>query len=178
VKETAERRATFDRATLEAAVTSDAISVCSVRVGTGVFGIDTRQIREVLGKAVLQRVPLAPWHVAGVTSYRGDVLSAVSLRALLGMERWHGASCVVVMEDTEYGDRFGLAVDGMGGVTTVSASTHEANPSTLDDRGKALFAGAYPVATGLIVMLDPLRLRHSRLAESGIFDRRTEGVEG
>jgi hypothetical protein len=30
----------------------------------------------------------------------------------------------------------------------------------------------------LIVMLDPLRLRHSRLAESGIFDRRTEGVEG
>jgi len=157
---------------------SDAISVCSVRVGTGVFGIDTRQIREVLSKSVLQRVPLAPWHHAGIASYRGDVLSAVSLRALLGMEPWRGPSYVVVMEDTDYGDRFGLAVDGMGGVTAVSALTHEANPSTLDDRGKALFAGAYPVETGLIVMLDPLRLRDARLAESGIFNRRTEGVEG
>ena len=63
------------------------VSICSLRVGTGLFGIDTRQIREVLGTTAPQRVPLAPEYIAGVVPYRGDVLTTVSFRALLGLER-------------------------------------------------------------------------------------------
>jgi len=158
-------------------VRSDVISVCSVRAGTGVFGIDMRRIREVLGKTLLQRVPLAPEYIAGVAPYRGEVLTTLSLRALLVMEESEAASYVVVMEDMEYGDLLGLAVDGMAGVAMVSERTREANPSTLDERSKALFAGAYQIGTGLVAMLDPSQLRHSRLVECGIFDRRTERNE-
>jgi purine-binding chemotaxis protein CheW len=153
----------------------DAISVCLVRVDGQVFGIDTRQIREVLGKTVLQPVPLAPEYVAGVASYRGEVLSTVSLRVLLGMEKWSGASYVVVLEDAEDDLRFGLAVDGMGGVAMVSRQTLEPNPSTLDARSKALFAGAYQVSEELVAMLDLFRLRHSRLPGGEIFEGRNEG---
>ena len=67
---------------------------CSLRAGTGCLRIDTRQIREVLGATAPQRVPLAPAYIAGVVPYRGEVLTTVSLRALLGLEDGPGrAAC-------------------------------------------------------------------------------------
>ena len=147
----------------------NAVSICSLRVGTGLFGIDTRQIREVLGTTSPQRVPLAPKYIAGVVPYRGEVLTTVSFRALLGLERWAGANCVLVFEDEENEERFGLMVDGVGGVIAVGRSALEANPSGLDARSQELFDGAYKLQSGLMVRLDPQRLRPSRLAESGLF---------
>jgi len=146
-----------------------AASLCSLRAGLGVFGIETRQIREVLGKTAPQRVPLAPDYIAGVVPYRGEVLTAVSLRSLLGLERSSGASCVLVLDDEADGERFGLMVDGVGGVVTMGRDALEANPSALDARSMALFDGAYRMDSGLMVRLEPGRLRPSRLAESGLF---------
>lgn len=148
---------------------ADVVSLCSLRAGEGLFGIDTRQIREVLGNTTPQRVPLAPAFIAGVVPYRGEVLTTVCLRALLGMEAWGGATCVLVLEDEENEERFGLMVDGVGGVMTVAADALEANPSALDARSMTLFAGAYRTEAGLMVRLEPRRLRPSRLAESELF---------
>jgi purine-binding chemotaxis protein CheW len=143
------------------------VSLCSLRAGGALFGIDTRRIREVLGKTRPQRVPLAPEYIAGVVPYRGEVLTTVSFRALLGMPAWHETCCVLVLEDTGSEER--LAVDGVGGVVTVDRSMLQGNPTTLDVRGRTLFDGAYRLGTGLIVRLDPLALRPGRLAESGLF---------
>jgi purine-binding chemotaxis protein CheW len=147
----------------------DTLSICSLRVGTGLFGIDTRQIREVLGTTVPRCVPLAPPYIAGVLPYRGEVLTTVCFRALLGLECWAGANCVLVFDDEQNEERFGLMVDGIGGVIAVEPSALEANPSGLDARSQELFDGAYKLPSGLMVRLDPQRLRPSRLAESGLF---------
>ena len=69
------------------------MSLCSLYAGSESFGIDTRKIREVLGERDLQRVPMAPAFIAGVVPYRGEVLTTVNLRALLGMERTRGGLC-------------------------------------------------------------------------------------
>jgi purine-binding chemotaxis protein CheW len=148
---------------------ADVVSLCSLRAGTRMFGIDTRQIREVMGRTTPQRVPLAPEFIAGVVPYRGEVLTTVSLRALLGMERWEGVNCVLVLDDEEDEERFGLMVDGVGGVVTMDPGALEANPSALDARSEALFDGAYRMKEGLMVRLEPRQLRPSRLAESGLF---------
>jgi purine-binding chemotaxis protein CheW len=152
--------------TVEKAVADacDGITMCSLRAGDGLFGIDTRQIWEVLGKTTPQRVPLAPEYIAGVVPYRGEVLTTVSLRALLGLEPWAGANCVLVLEEEEEEERFGLMVDGVGGVVTLAADALEANPSALDARRAALFDGAFKMKPGLMVRLEPRRLRPSRLA--------------
>ena len=51
----------------------------------------------------------------------------------------------------------------MGEVLTVSSAEYEPNPSTLDERSRALFAGAYKLKDSLLVMLDPERLDPMRL---------------
>jgi purine-binding chemotaxis protein CheW len=49
-------------------------------------------------------------------------------------------------------------------VLTVTAAEYEPNPSTLEERRRTLFAGAYKLKNGLMVMLDPDRLDPMRLA--------------
>ncbi len=56
------------------------------------------------------------------------------------------------------GGCFGLLVDSVGEVLTVSAADHEPNPSILDERRRGLLAGAYKLKDSLLVMLDPERL--------------------
>jgi purine-binding chemotaxis protein CheW len=154
---------------------SEVVSLCSFYAGSGVFGIDTRKICEVLGERDLHCVPMAPAFVAGIVPYRGDVLTTVNFRALLGLGERAGRSCVLVLEDDEAGERFGLVVDGVGGVVMLNRDMLEANPCTLEPRERWLFDGAYKMRTGLMVQLDPLRLRLSRLAETGLFRQRVNG---
>lgn len=154
---------------------NDAVSLCSLYAGEETFGIDTSKIREVLGERELQRVPMSPPFIAGVVPYRGEVLTTVNLRVLLGMEATSGSGCVLVMEDDEAVERFGLVVDAVGGVVTVSRRTLEANPCTLAARGKWLFDGAYKMENGLMVRLDPQKLCPSRLSETGLFRKSTNG---
>ncbi len=64
------------------------------------------------------------------------------------------------------GGCFGLLVDAVGEVLTVSSADHEPNPSILDERRRALFAGAYKLKDNLLVMLDPEQLDPIRLGEA------------
>jgi CheW-like domain len=86
---------------------SDALSLCSFYAGGEWFGIDTKEICEVLGERELQSVPLAPSFIAGVVSYRGEVLTTVDLRALLEAGEREGRSNVLVLEDEQTAERFG-----------------------------------------------------------------------
>jgi purine-binding chemotaxis protein CheW len=153
------------------------LEMCSVRVGPTLFGVPITHILEIIGNAHPQAVPLAPDFVGGLVHYRGDVLTTVSLRQLLGLPEMdtpgkdgkqapdgqasNRRRDILVLECT--GGCFGLLVDSVGEVLTVSSADHEPNPSTLEGRRSALFAGTYKLSQGLLVMLDPERLNPEAL---------------
>ena len=132
------------------------VEVCSVRLAETWFGVPITHILEIVGAARPQPVPLAPPYVGGLVHYRGDVLTTVSLRHLLALPPKEGPQDILVLESVS--GCFGLLVDAVGEVLTVSSADHEPNPSTLDPRRKSLFAGAYKLKDKLLVMLDPERL--------------------
>lgn len=165
-------------------------SVCTLEAGGRLFGIDTRRIREVLNKRVVQRVPLAPAFLGGIVPYRGEVLTTVSLRAVLGLPAADGGSCVLVLDEDPADPRevdnpgaaverdemrredrrFGLMVDSVGLVMLLPRSTLAPNPSTLDARARTLFAGVFRLpAGGLLVQLHAPALRPADLAASPLF---------
>jgi purine-binding chemotaxis protein CheW len=93
--------------------------------------------------------------------YRGDVLTTVSLRQLLGLPPKDGPQDILVLENSS--GTLGLLVDSVCEVLTASSSEFEPNPSILDERRRTLFAGAYKLKGSLLVMLnaenlDPMRL--------------------
>lgn len=143
---------------------SSVVEVCSVRLGQTWFGIPIAHILEIVGGARPQPVPLAPEFVGGLFHYRGDVLTTVSLRRLLAMDTREGPQDILVLESSS--GCFGLLVDIVGEVLTVSSADYESNPSILDQKRKALFAGAYKLKDKLLVMLDPERLDPMRLSQN------------
>lgn len=143
------------------------LEMCSVRVGPTLFGVPITHILEIIGHTRPQDVPLAPEFVGGLIHYRGDVLTTVSLRQLLGLPRHNangkdgkeqtpGCHDIIVLECSA--GCFGLLVDSVGEVFTVSSADYEPNPSILNARRTSLFAGAYKLPQGLLVMLDPEKL--------------------
>ncbi|MBV8631430.1 MAG: chemotaxis protein CheW [Silvibacterium sp.] len=139
------------------------IEMCSVRVGETLFGVPIMRILEILDAPVTRPVPLAPAYIGGLVHYRGEILTAVSLRTLLGMAAHAEPQDLLVFEGKD--GYFGLLVDAVGEVRTVSPQEFEPNPSTLEDSRKALFAGAYKLADRLLVMLDPARFDPVQLAQ-------------
>ncbi|MGA2352536.1 MAG: chemotaxis protein CheW [Terracidiphilus sp.] len=142
--------------------TAALVEMCTVRLGSSLFGVPITHILEIVGSARPQPVPLAPIFVGGLVHYRGDVLTTVSLRQLLGLPPKEGRQDLLVLESS--GGIFGLLVDSVGEVLTVSSADHEPNPSILDERRRALFAGAYKLKDSLLVMLDPDQLEPMRLS--------------
>ena len=140
------------------------VEVCSVRVGKGLFGIPITHILEIVGGTRPQPVPLAPGFVGGLAHYRGDVLTTVSLRRLLDLSPREGTQDMLVVERA--GACFGVLVDSVGEVLMVSSVDFEANPATVNERRRMLFAGAYKLKDELMVMLDPERLDPMRLART------------
>jgi purine-binding chemotaxis protein CheW len=135
--------------------------MCSVRLGEALFGVPITHILEIVGSARPQPVPLAPPFVGGLVHYRGDVLTTVSLRHLLGLPPKDGHQDILVLEGAD--GCYGLLVDAVGEVLTVSTADHEPNPSILDERRRDVFAGAYKLKDSLLVMLNADRLDPMRL---------------
>ena len=132
------------------------VEVCSVRVADTMFGMPITHIFEIIGSTRPQPVPLAPSYVGGLVHYRGDVLTTVSLRQLLALSPQDGKQDILVLESA--GGSFGLLVDSVGEVLTVSSADYEPNPSILDERRRGLLSGAYKLKRGLLVMLNPAQL--------------------
>jgi purine-binding chemotaxis protein CheW len=141
--------------------TATLVEVCSVCLGQALFGVPITHILEIVGSVRPQPIPLAPAFVGGLVHYRGDVLTTVSLRRLLALPPRDGAQDILVLESAS--GCFGLLVDSVREVLTVSSADYEPNPSILDERRKALFGGAYKLKDSLLVMLDPERLDPMRL---------------
>jgi purine-binding chemotaxis protein CheW len=136
--------------------------ICSVRVGSMLYGMPICHILEIIGSARPQPVPLAPAFVGGLVHYRGDVLTTVSLRQLLGLPPNDGLQDILVIDNAE--GCFGLLVDSVGEVLTVSSADFEATPATVIGQRKALLAGAYKLQDQLLIMLDADRLDPMRLS--------------
>jgi purine-binding chemotaxis protein CheW len=151
----------LNRAEKAAETAETLMEMCTVHLGTTLFGVPITHILEIVGAARPQPVPLAPVFVGGLVHYRGDVLTTVSLRQLLALPPKEGRQDLLVLESGS--GCYGLLVDAVGEVLTVSSSDYEPNPSILDERRRTLFAGAYKLKDSLMVMLDPERLDPMRL---------------
>lgn len=128
--------------------------LCTFHVGDLFLGIDVRQVQEVLRHQKMTRVPLAPGAVRGLINLRGQIVTAIDLRARLGLpQRADGPPPLNVVVRGEDGV-VTLLVDEIGDVREVSPDDFEAPPETLRGRSRELIVGAYKLIDRLLLLLD------------------------
>jgi purine-binding chemotaxis protein CheW len=118
------------------------------------LGVTVDRVQEVLRAQPLTSVPLAHPHVAGLLNLRGSIVTALELRARLGLPRReaHAPSALVVVT-TDLGP-LALVVDRLGDVLSVDPGAFETLPETVEPTSRRLIKGTYKLDDALLLELD------------------------
>jgi purine-binding chemotaxis protein CheW len=123
-------------------------------VGRYLFGVDVSLVQEIVRLQAFTPVPLSSPEIAGLINLRGEVLTAIDMRARLGLPPADGQRDpvnVVVRVDDE---PVSLLVDEIGGVQEISSVPFEVTPATVDARVRELLLGSYTLPDRLLLSLN------------------------
>lgn len=121
------------------------------------FGLEVTCIQEVSRAQPLTVVPLASSVIAGLINLRGQIVTAIDLRARLGLPaRGADERPLNVVVRTSDG-AVSLLVDEIGDVLEVDAESFERPPDTLGAEARELIRGAYKLEGRLLLVLDLAR---------------------
>jgi purine-binding chemotaxis protein CheW len=132
--------------------------LCTFVVGDYLFGVDVSLVQEVVRLNEITPVPLAPPQIAGLINLRGEVLTAIDLRARMGLPD-DGRPRDKVNVVVRVGDEpVSLLVDEIGGVVELDTVAFEQTPSTVDEKVRDLLLGAYTLPDRLLLALNAARV--------------------
>jgi purine-binding chemotaxis protein CheW len=138
--------------------------ISTFRVDGELFGVDALLVQEVSRYLPLTPVPLAPASVGGVMNLRGEVVTALDLRRLLGRpDRAEGELPMNVVLRSE-GGSVSLLVDDIESVEDVEDEVFEPIPDTVTGAAREFLSGAYKMPDGLLLTLDVPRVLDPRPA--------------
>lgn len=126
----------------------------TIVVGNQSFGIPVSAVQDVFVPQVITRVPLAPREIAGVLNLRGRIVTAVDLRARLGLAADEGAAGRLAVGIERGAEAYGLLIDEVGDVLRLDPEALEPIPSNLDVQWSAVSRGVYRLDGNLLIVLD------------------------
>jgi purine-binding chemotaxis protein CheW len=132
--------------------------VLTLTVAGQLCGVPVLSVRDVLGQQTITPIPLAPREVAGSLNLRGRIVTAVDLRARLGLPaRTQGKPAMSVVVEVS-GELYSLLADEVGEVLSLPAEARAANPPTLDALWHDVSLGVHRQGGSLLVIFDVDRL--------------------
>jgi purine-binding chemotaxis protein CheW len=140
--------------------------LCSFQLAGMTFGIAALDVQEIMRAQPITRVPLSDPATAGLMNLRGQIVTAIDLRARLQLPpRADDERCInVVIRSTE--GVFSLLVDSIGDVVVLDRDALELMPENVPPHFRDLMAGAYKLPDRLLFVLVVDRVVTHRIGES------------
>ncbi|MBK6922268.1 MAG: chemotaxis protein CheW [Deltaproteobacteria bacterium] len=141
--------------------------LCTFSLGDLIFGVEVTHVQEVIRYQEMTSVPLAPRIIRGLINLRGQIVTAIDMRARLQLQPREGELPMNVVLRTADGV-VSLLVDEIGDVVQTDESTFERVPETTDALLKELVSGVYKIEHRLLLLLDVDRvMTNSQLSAKG-----------
>ncbi len=134
--------------------TAAEVELATFYVADLLLGIPIREVEEISRHCAVTPVPGAPESVSGVMSLRGEVVTVLDLRAVLGLgktERTRQTRNIIVQAGRE---RIGLLVDRVADVVRAATADLLPPPANLSGAESAMFHAVYRMENELLVLLD------------------------
>ena len=133
---------------------------CTFFLDDEFFGVDVRQVQEVLRHQRQTPVPLAPKEICGLINLRGQIVTALDLRRRLGLTpRENDVRPMNVVIRTRDG-AVSLVVDEIGDVVEVTEDMYEPPPETIQGIARQLIVATYKLPDRLMLVLDTEKTAH------------------
>lgn len=134
------------------------VQLCTFYVDTLFFGVDVLEVQEVIRRQEMTVVPLSPAEVSGLINLRGQIVTAIDLRARLGLPpraQVGGVDAEVLNVVVRTSDgAVSLLVDEIGDVLHVTDEALESPPPTLDPKAREVIDGVYKLDGQLLLVLN------------------------
>ncbi|ATX82884.1 CheW protein [Mariprofundus ferrinatatus] len=130
------------------------MQLCTFKLGDYFFGVDVEKVQEVIRHQEMTRIPLAKKEIRGLINLRGQIVTAVDLRLLLGLSKFSDSDepmNIIICDDD---GAVSFQVDEIGDVLDVDESSFEYPPETLKGIARELIQGAYKLTDRLLLVLD------------------------
>ena len=137
---------------------NDAHKLCTFTLADLVFGVEVMNVQEVLRFQPTTRVPLASSTVRGLINLRGQIVTAIDVRARLGLSTLSDAQEPMNVVLCTKDGVVSLLVDQIGDVLEVAPSAFERPPPTLPAVLRDVVRGVYKLEHGLLLLLDVERV--------------------
>jgi purine-binding chemotaxis protein CheW len=124
----------------------------SIKVAGDTFGLPVKRVQTIFRIGSVTPAPGGPSDIVGLVNLRGKIVTAVSLRRRLGLERETGGSGSLAIGIEHHKEAFALLVDEVGDVLTLTEETAIAPPPHIE-RNRAKFALGYNRVGGQILPL-------------------------
>ena len=148
------------RNTTPAAVVAERPLQClTFMLGSEVFALDIRSVREIIQQGQMTTVPLMPNFVRGVINLRGAVVPVIDLQARFGRPAATVGkkTCIVIFDCVREGERveLGLMVDAVSEVIDIAADAIEPPPNFGASVRRDFIHGMGKVGSQFVIILEP-----------------------
>ncbi len=118
------------------------------------IGVDILQVQEINKQVLITEVPHAERCVRGVVNLRGEVITVVDLRIILGLEpATIGTDTRIVVLSVD-GEKIGLLADKVADVVDTTWSNISATPANVKGVDERFFKGVCRLEKELLVILN------------------------
>lgn len=145
---------------------SETTQLCTFYVDDLYLGVDVVEVQEVIRYQAMTVVPLAPPVVRGLINLRGQIVTALDLRSMLGLPEASSDELpvnVVIRDGAD--EAVSLLVDQIGDVVDVDEIAFEDVPPTLTGPARELVLGAYKLPGRLLLVLDTRKVQDVHLRD-------------
>jgi len=133
---------------------ADTRQLCTFLIDDMLFGVDVMNVQEVIRYQEMTAVPLASSTVRGLINLRGQIVTAIDMRARLGIAARDVSELPMNVVATTADGVVSLLVDEIGDVLEVEERTFERAPETLSATFRELVPGVFKLDGRLLLLLD------------------------
>ena len=130
------------------------IQLATFYVGDMLLGLEIDQVQEINRCLDVTTVPHAPAWVRGVINLRGDVVTVIDLRSVLGMQRGTVTKNSRNLIVTIAGELVGLCVDRISDIITISPDDLIPPPPNIDSIDQQIFSGVFTGEKDVVAVLN------------------------
>lgn len=135
-------------------VDSETLELATFSVGENLIGVDIRQVQEINRNMGITSVPHVPDTVRGVINLRGEVVTVIDLRTVLGLDSIDVSRTTRNIVLSSSGERIGLLVDSIADVVTAQSTDIVDPPGNLSGVDGRFFRGVLKLDGELLLVLD------------------------
>lgn len=136
--------------------TADEIQLVSVRIEGQLIGLPITSVRDVFSIHAMTPVPKADQAVAGLVNLRGHIVTILDLGSLLNARRSElpaGQEPMAVGVEW-HGEVFGLVVDEIGDVLSLTAESSEPMPTNMNSNWARFSRRVHKLENELMIEID------------------------